>query len=344
MPPGWKPHSKAASAGSQSPGALRFPSRAVLQVRKLARVSAPRIPEELTSTLPETKFGKILGATPVVMTVIATLLAGLSNSEMTKAQYARALAAQQQSKAGDQWAYFQAKRLRGAIQSGTLDIVRITEPGHEVNAAGLRSFARELPDAERVIPALGFLLEGRLPAHASAAKPDPAIQLVLDAIEDSAPDDKLQKLLADVEPQQVADAIQAARAHAKAFDAIMSPVVDGGDSLGEAIDAAGDPQLPLRRDFAELRLRYSSMRYDAEAGINRAIAALHEVQVRQSNFTAARHHRRSQRFFLGMLAAQAAVIVSTLAIAAHKRSLLWSLAAIAGLGAVAFAAWVFLYV
>lgn len=323
---------------------MHFRSHADIPGRRLAIVSAPKIPEELTAGLPGTKFGKILGATPVVMTVIATLLAGLSNSEMTKAQYARALAAQQQSKAGDQWAFFQAKRLRGAIQSGTLDVVRISDPGREINAAGLRAFARGLPDADRVIPALGLLLAGRLPEHADVPKPEAAIQKVLDAIEHNASDAELEELLTEVEPQQVNDAIQAARAHSRAFDDIMSPVVDGGDSLGEAIEAAGDAPLGLRRDFAELRLRYSSMRYDAEAGLNRAIAALHEVQVRQSNFTAARHHRRSQRFFFGMLSAQAAVIVSTLAIAAHKRSLLWSLAAIAGLGAVAFAAYVFLYV
>jgi hypothetical protein len=59
--------------------------------------------------------------TPVIMTVVATLLAGLSTKTMTKAQYVRALAAQPQSKSGDQWAFFQAKRLRGAIPAGALD-------------------------------------------------------------------------------------------------------------------------------------------------------------------------------------------------------------------------------
>ena len=61
-----------------------------------------KMPEELTSNVPQTKWGKIHLATPVVMTVIATLLAGLASSEMTRAQYDRALGAQLQSKAGDQ--------------------------------------------------------------------------------------------------------------------------------------------------------------------------------------------------------------------------------------------------
>jgi hypothetical protein len=85
-----------------------------------------KLPEELTSEVPQTKWGKILLATPVVMTVIATLLAGLASSEMTRAQYDRALGAQLQSKAGDQWGYFQAKKLRGAMQQNSFELLTAT--------------------------------------------------------------------------------------------------------------------------------------------------------------------------------------------------------------------------
>ena len=71
---------------------------------------------------------------------------------------------------------------------------------------------------------------------------------------------------------------------------------------------------------------------------------LYELQARKANFSAERHHRRSEKFFFGMLAAQAAVIVSTFAIAAQKRSYLWFLAAAAGLAAVIFAIYVYLRV
>lgn len=300
--------------------------------------------EELKAGLPDSKWGKILGATPIVMTVIATLLAGLSNSEMTKAQYARALAAQQQSKAGDQWAFFQAKRLRGAIQSGTLDLVQILDDEHQFNAEGLRSFTATLPDPEPVQSALTLLLSGRLPEQAAAPALDPQLKAALDAIEHLVPAPELTDRLNAVPPETVDDAIRAAQNHARGFEDLLNPVVKGGDRLGDAIDAAGAAQKSLRRDFAELRLRYSSMRYDAEAGLNRAVASLYEVQVRQSNLTAERHQRRSMRFFYGMLAAQAAVIVSTFAMAARKRNLLWSLAAAAGVGAVGFATYVFLYI
>ena len=86
------------------------------------------------------------------------------------------------------------------------------------------------------------------------------------------------------------------------------------------------------------------MRYDAEAALNQNIANLLELQVRKSNISAERHHKRSGKFFFGMLAAQAAVIVSTLAMAARQRNLLWTLAAVAGIAAIVFAIYVYLRV
>ena len=74
------------------------------------------------------------------------------------------------------------------------------------------------------------------------------------------------------------------------------------------------------------------------------MASLVELQVHKSNQLAERHRRRSQRFFLGMLAAQAAVIISTFSLAARNHSLLWSVAAVAGLTATGFAVWVYFYV
>src|SRR5215469_10803060 len=88
------------------------------------------IPKDLKAEVPPTTFGRILSATPVVMAVVATMLAGLSSSEMTRAQYDRSLAAQQQSKAGDQWSFFQAKRLRGAMQRNTADLLQTVAEVH----------------------------------------------------------------------------------------------------------------------------------------------------------------------------------------------------------------------
>src|SRR5262245_10865304 len=96
-----------------------------------------KIPEELKKDIPPTMWGRILTATPVVMTVVATLLAGLASSEMTRAQYDRAYGAQLQSKAGDQWGYFQAKKLRGAMQRDSFALLQATTDARLLGGAAL---------------------------------------------------------------------------------------------------------------------------------------------------------------------------------------------------------------
>jgi hypothetical protein len=62
---------------------------------------------------PASTSSTVLNMTPVVLTVLATVFAGVSSSEMTQSMFYRALAAQEQSKSGDEWAFFQTKRIRG---------------------------------------------------------------------------------------------------------------------------------------------------------------------------------------------------------------------------------------
>ncbi len=68
-------------------------------------------------------FETVVTSTPVMLTVIATFILGQSSSEMTKAQYQRSAAGQMQSKVGDQWAFFQAKRIRGEMHATTVDLL-----------------------------------------------------------------------------------------------------------------------------------------------------------------------------------------------------------------------------
>src|SRR3974377_2343001 len=100
------------------------------------------IPKDLKAEVPPTTFGRILSATPGVMAGVATMLAWLSSSEMTRAQYDRSFASQQQSKAGDQWSFFQAKRLRGAYQRNTADLLQSMTEVHPVDTNQLRALAQ----------------------------------------------------------------------------------------------------------------------------------------------------------------------------------------------------------
>lgn len=277
-----------------------------------------KVPEELTSDVPPTKWGKILLATPVVMTVVATLLAGLASSEMTTAQYDRALGAQLQSKAGDQWSYFQAKKLRGAIQRSSFELLTAT--------ADIRPI--ENPVLEAVV----------LPA---APGMDSRVEAALQAIEKQKPETEIAGLLTPVDDKSLVAALQAAKDNVLAFETAIVPAHQALAQFEKSLPA-GDKA--AARDLTAARMRYSAVRYDTEARLNQSIANLYELQVRKANISAERHHKRSGKFFFGMLAAQAAVIVSTFAIAARKRSFLWSIAAAAGVAAVIFAIYVYLRV
>ena len=288
---------------------------------------AIKIPDTLKADIPPTLWGKVLAATPVVMTVVATLLAGLASSEMTRAQYTRSLGAQQQSKAGDQWAFFQAKHLRGALERNALDILKST--------ADVQPFALRQPKTP--IRALN----GELPDLPPAPVVNPHVTAALDAMEAQLPADELARLLGSLQDKTLEAALHAAVSRSRAFDQLTGPI-------NQAVARAGESPASLDkawyRDYTAARLQYTADRYDAEARLNQAIANLYELQVRKSNLDAERHHTRSQQFFFGMLAAQAGVIIATFAMAARKRNWLWLLAAAAGLSAVSFAVYVYLCV
>jgi hypothetical protein len=276
------------------------------------------IPEDLKKDMPQTQWGKILSATPVVMTVIATLLAGLASSEMTRAQYDRAYAAQLQSKAGDQWGYFQAKKMRAAMQRNSLELLEATTDVHPV----------ENPALEK-IPAI------------TAPAPDASLQTALAAIQADKPEAEIVEAVKAVANAALADALQAAHGQVEKFDTALAPANQVLAQLEKSLPA-GDKS--AARDLTAAKMRFTAMRYDAEAALNQNIGYLLELQVRKANVSAERHHNRSQKFFFGMLAAQAAIIVSTFAMAARQRNLLWTLAAVAGIAALIFAIYVYLRV
>jgi hypothetical protein len=286
---------------------------------------------------------------------VATLLAGLASSEMTRAQYERSLAAQQQSKAGDQWSFFQAKKLRGAMQQNTLDLLHGTVEVRPFDSAVLRQAAEQLTGAGSTKARLLTLLDsaagraglaalqmGALPEQLPGPALAEPLAAALQAVEGTKAEAELAPIIAGLSDRGLADALRAARDRSQAFDAAVTPANQAIDQL-EAVLAEGSAVLALSRNFTAARLRYAAWRYDAEARLNQTIANLYELQVRRSNLSAERHRNRSERFFYGMLAAQAAVIISTLSMAARQRNLLWTMAAIAGIAAITFAIYVYLW-
>jgi hypothetical protein len=290
-----------------------------------------QIPDELKKELPPSTWGKVLGATPIVMTVIATMLAGLASSEMTKAQYDRSAAAQLQSKAGDQWSFYQAKKNRSFEAHNLMGLLLATS---EVNPLA----AEALSGADAAT--LDALVKNKIPA-AKPATLDDSITNALAAVESSKPEVEIAPQLVKIKDKILEEALVAARDAAHAFDSATKPINKAVDKLEEAL-MTGDKN--MFRSFSAARLRYTAARYDTEAKLNATIGGLLELQVRKGNISSEHHHRRSGKFFFGMLAAQMAVIISTFSIAARQKSLLWSLAAAAGMAAVSFSVYVYLCV
>jgi Domain of unknown function (DUF4337) len=306
--------------------------------------------KRLQADVPQTSWGKVLNATPVVMTVVATLLAGLSSSEMTRAQYDRSLAAQQQAKAGDQWGLFQAKRLRSTVQQTTLDSMELAGSERVLSGAELSDELRESlknTNDPQLGQAIDVLVAGKLPdlPHAEFS---PEVQQALQTVEDSKPDEEVDAAIAQLTAGGLQQAVQAQKDAVRNIDVVLEPSLRSIEALVQYLnsyrgDLAPDAVLALRRGVAAARLAYQGRRYETEARVNQRLANLFELQVRRSNMTADRHYLRSQRFFYGMLAAQFSVIMSTFAIAVKMRTTLWTLAAVVGLFAVVLAAYVYLW-
>jgi hypothetical protein len=276
------------------------------------------IPDELKKDVPQTIWGRTLLSTPVVMTVVATLLAGLASSEMTRAQYERAYAAQLQAKAGDQWGYFQAKKMRSTLQRNSLELLMAT--------TDLRPVINPIFD--------------RIPAPPPSPMEE-TVARAMAALEKQQSETEIRAALARVAAKSLAGALEAAKANAIAFD---KEVTAANQAIDQAEKALPANDRAAARDFTAARMRQAAARYDVEARLNQVIANLYELQVRAGNVSAERHHRRSGKFFFGMLAAQAAVIIATFAIAAQKRNFLWTIAAVAGVAAIVFAIYVYLKV
>jgi hypothetical protein len=123
--------------------------------------------------------------------------------------------------------------------------------------------------------------------------------------------------------------------------AVLQPEVAGLETSDRTLSLAAneckDAVLGLKDDF-------DARRYKLESDDNKAIAEHYEVMVRFQGTISERHRLRSKEFFFGMLFAQAGVVIASTALAAKQKSILWSLAAVAGATAMTFAVYVYLWV
>jgi hypothetical protein len=374
-------------------------------------VDAPIPPEADTAAkpaeAPKGVWGTILTTTPIVLTVLATAFAGLSSSEMTQSMYYRSLAAQHQSKAGDQWGFFQAKRIRGTSLETTLQLLqglgrpddfdpsrvdavcgevvgalkKAADDGKETEARrrdAAHAAAKVQATREKLAELIDKEASGTLPYLTGFPLPEVAVRplprkeaqenldRVLEAIRKRKPDSTTAPLVAKMSFEDVDDAVRLAEDAADQFDDACAPINDTVKRLRGLLADLTDAVKPFRRadgepadgrspleqaaarvdrlnnSYKAAALDYDRRRYGEEASFNRKAAEAYEVRVRRSSLQSDRLRDRSKMFFYSMLLAQAGVTVSSLALAGAKRSWLWLFAALAGVVALAFSAYVYL--
>lgn len=323
------------------------------------------------------KSEKALAAVPVTLTVLATVLAGLSSSEMTLSMYYRSLAAQEQSKAGSQWAFFQAKRIRGTTLEVGVESVRATADTPPFDATAIKSsVARieaairesDVATAERIAASrrkldallnddsMRYLSSAELPAIIPQHVEDPALAAVVKAVRSRQTEAQTSERVSKVSATTLAQALEAAEANADAFDKATAPTVallkqlDGTvaevrsavRSIRPTPNEAAAATRELTAALWAARQDFTARRYAREAAYNQESAEWYEVSARYRGVESDRHRTRSRNFFYAMLSAQAGVTVASLALARSRNSPFWAIAGVAGLMAVAFGAYVYL--
>ena len=276
------------------------------------------------------KFGAAL---PIALTAIATAFAGLSSSEMSRAMYHRSEAAQDQSKANDQWSVASHKRDRSLMMQTAALMLRPDEAFKLKVPVEDDFFGPHEPanDAARE-----WILGRGPPPRTFPAIDDPAIVAVLDANRDGKPEAELLGAARGVNRVKLEETIDRANAELKRIDAEWQPILDILTRRLATVTANYDRTQQAKHMEVEQR------RYRIEANLNQQLGHLYEVRVKTSSLQSERHHSRSENFFYAMLAGQAGATLAALALARKRQSGLWLGAGLIGTVSVGFGAYVYL--
>ena len=277
----------------------------------------PKSPDSTNdSNMPKSKWDKIVTSTPVVMTILATLLAGLSSSESNQAQYYRSLSAQNQSKAGDQWNFFQAKKLRSANSASAVKLLRnlgdvgpLTTDGITIAVAHLVQNLKSMPTGAETATALQDqlislladpdvkkameMLTVNLPPVEGLAIADSNMRNAYEALKKNEGDATPPARFGTVSADAVRDALHTADSNSKTSDAALQPAVTGLAKVEKLLDHLATVSVSLRRSATHSASRPSFTATDRETpGEVRQLAA--DFTVAELRFDAARQEREAK--------------------------------------------------
>ncbi|OWK45138.1 hypothetical protein [Fimbriiglobus ruber] len=298
-------------------------------------------PVDAIAEAPKSWFEKAGAALPIALTALATAFAGMSSSEMSRAMYWRSAAAQDQSKANDQWSLAGFKRDRALIVQ--------TAAAQLHAAAGYRPWKPAVsPGANPGARANGWREWERKAAEAPVD--DEAVRKVLDAVRDHKPEADAVALARKVSRHKLDAIVGANDSEIDRMDDEWRPLSAEADkatqaavvAAGRADDAGRAKAADEARGAQAARYEIDAGRYRAEAVLNRSAGFLYEVCVKISVGNSDRHRTRSENFFYAMLAAQVGATIASLGLARNRQSTLWLLASAVGLVSVGFGIYVYL--
>ncbi len=286
-----------------------------------------------TDDKPKSLFDKVSTALPIGLTALATIFAGMSNSELQRAMFWRTAAGQDQAKATNQWTFAGLKRNRSLIMEGNAVQFGIQ--------AGKRDGPFAIPESGKANEKMAAeWLSGNGPPRVSLPTIEDAnLQAVLDAIRTREPEDDILKIAAKIQPKTINRAIDDAENASAKIDTEWEGVLKAASDLVAARTKA-EPAAASAIQAARFALE--QRRYRAESSLSLGIGFLYDARVRVVTAISDHHRRRSEYFFYAMLVAQIGAVISTLAVARQQKSGLLLLAALAGAVAVGFGAFVYL--
>lgn len=275
----------------------------------------------LVAAHPTTFWGYVVQMTPIVMTVLATALAGLSSGEMTESMYNRSLAGQHQAKAADQWSFYQSKRLRMTSLNGTVTLMRSLAHVQPCDAqtlaadlsatlsqwqrvASLGTASQEYPNSptaqfsawmKQAADSKLFSMLGGTALPAPDLSPLPTdhscddMRHALDLMPKQRTEEELAELVRNISPKRVQEITAIAEHNSAAFSAACEPI-NGAIAqlrgfLATVPAGAGDDTKSLADLKAAIEVAsmdYEARRLDRESQFNRTVAALYELQVARS--------------------------------------------------------------
>lgn len=297
-------------------------------------------------------FERLGAALPVGLTALATAFAGMSTGALQQAMYWKSQAAQDQSRATNQWSYAGFKRDRAlAMQTAAAQLraaCGYADPKLSLTDLPPLKPTADGPDAAKKLEearakGMEWLQKRTVPPSSLPEVNDENLRALQKAIDRREPEAELTKLAAKVKHEAINKALDDAERRADEYDKEWSPIIAAATEIaGHAGQGQADSATRTARQAAGFELE--ERRYRVESKLNQGIGSLYEVRVRVSGAESDKHRRKSQMFFYAMLAAQVGATISALSLARKTRSLLWFFASLIGVASLGIGVYVFLEV